>query len=193
MKMTRKLMLGTAIAAAMASAPAMADSHAGGVVDTLKKDAYVAASVGLGDMGASDDAVIGTLTYGRDLDQYAANLGYEVELTGTLADAEQDVLGTTYEGSYMGLGAYATYGYNLGQHIGVQGLDVYGKAGVAFVDFEIETAIGTYEDDDIDLAYGVGVNYNLQAVTGVENVGLRAEILDNGLYDEVKVGVSYAF
>lgn len=199
MMMTKKLMLGTAIAAAMASAPVMAGNHgdhssksgifAGGLTD----NAYVAASVGFGEMALSDDAVIGSLVYGKSLNDYVTNLGMEVEVTGTLADAETKVSSTTYEGSYMSVGTYATYSYNLGDNIGIQGLGLFGKVGVAFNDYEYDLAGVAYDDSDVELGYGVGVNYNLKALTGSDQLGVRAEWADNGFVDEIKVGVSYTF
>lgn len=197
MMKTKSMILGSAVAAMMASTAVMADGHAtkqgGTFQDGLTENAYGAVTVGLGDVGFSDDAVVGSLVYGKDLDGIYPNLGAEVELTGTLADAEQDVFGSTVEGSYLSLGAYATYSYNLGERVDVKGLDVFAKAGLAYNSVELETGSSSMDDSEVDLGYGVGVSYNLKALTGTDQYGLRAEYADNGVADEIKVGVSYVF
>lgn len=197
MMKSKVLLAGGILAAAMASAPVLADNHAtkvgGTFEDGLTENAYGAVSVGFGDVGLDDSALVTSFVYGKDLGGYVTNLGGEVELTTSLADAEQDVFGTTYEASYMSLGAYATYGYNLGDRIGVEGLDLFGKVGVAYNSLELETAYGSADGDEFDLGYGVGVNYNLKQFTGTDQIGVRAEFADNGVADEYKVGVSYVF
>lgn len=197
MMKSKRMILGSAIAAVLASSPVLADNHAvkqgGTFQDGLTENAYGAVSLGFGDVGLSDSALVTSFVYGKDLGGIATNLGAEVELTATLADAEEDVFGTTYEASYMSLGAYATYGYNLGQRVGVEGLDLFGKLGLAYNSAEIEGFGVSYDDSEIDVAYGIGVNYNLKKYTGTDQYGVRAEYADNGVADEYKVGISYVF
>lgn len=197
MMKSKRMILGSAVAAVMFSAPALAEHHAekqGGTLQGgLTDNAYTAVSVGLGDVGFDDSAVITSVVFGKDLGGYLPNLGGEVELTGTVADAEQDVFGSTVEASYLSAGVYATYGYNLGDRIGVSGLDLFGKVGVAYNSAEVESVGGSMDDSEVDLGYGVGVNYNLKELTGTDQYGVRAEFADNGVAEEIKVGVSYVF
>ena len=194
---SKSMLIGSAIAAVMASSAAMAGGHVasqgGTLTDGLTNNAYIAATVGIADVGLNDDAVIGSVVYGKDLGGYLQNLSAEVEFTGTLADGESDLMGTTIEASYMSAGVYAVYSYDVGTHVGIHGLDLFGKAGVAYNDYEVSSPIVTVDGSDFDLGFGVGVNYNLKALTGTDSLGVRAEWADNGAADEVKVGLSYVF
>lgn len=190
--MKKTLILGGAVAAIMASTPVLAE-EARGIsalnADTIKNDAYASASIGFADLGMSEDATIVTGLLGTNLDAVAPNLGAEVEMTLTLADAETNYMGMDFNASYFGLSGYATYSYALGEKIGVEGLDLFGRAGLGYTSYDYEYADGT----DVSLALGVGVNYDLAKQTGVENLSLRAEYTDSGLVDEYKVGVTYRF
>lgn len=191
--MKKTFFLGAVAAAAFtAASPAIADGHSGAGIDalnldTLKEGAYAAGFVGTTDLGL-DDAITVTGLLGTDLGVILPNLSAEVETTFTAADAE--AMGV--EASYFAMGAYASYSYNLGERVGVQGLDVFGRAGLGYSSVDVDAGMFSGEADDTGLVFGVGVNYNLQAYTGTEDFGLRAEYVDDGA-DTYRVGVSYVF
>lgn len=184
----KKMFLGGVIAAALAASPAMAD--VGGLnTGYLTEDAYAGASIGFGDMGLSDSAIIVSGRYGKGLEDVFPNLGVEVETTLTLANASTDYLGYDYDASYFGLSGFAVYNYAVGERIGVQGLTAFGRIGLGFTSYDYEYI----DDTDISLALGVGVKYGLGEITGNDRLSVRAEWTDQGLYDEFKAGVDYAF
>lgn len=183
----KKVILGGAIAAVMASSVVAAETNVLSA-DYLTQDAYAGASVGFGDMGW-DDAIILTGLYGKNLDSVYPNLGAEVEATVTLVDAEYSNYYGTYDSSYFGLSGYAVYNYKLGEVVGIDGLTAFGRVGMGFTSYEYEA----YDDTDVSIALGLGVKYNLGALTGYDNLSARAEWTDSGLYDEFKAGVNYAF
>lgn len=188
----KKIILGSAVAAVLASSPALAMDNTVDVASMVKDNSYAGASVGISDMGLADDAVIVTGRYGMglgDLIPAVPNLAAEVEATMTVSDASTEYFGGSYDASYFGLSTYAVYNYDLGERVNVEGLTVFGRAGVGYTNYDYEYI----DDTDIDVAVGVGAKYDLSAVAGVENLSVRAEFTDQGVYDEFKAGVDYAF
>lgn len=185
--MMTKLLLGGLIAAALASGPALASDPALSKVPGADavSGSYVALTAGSLDLGYADDPALLTGVYGVDLDGVATNLGAEVEVTGTFSDG--DVLGVDVR--YQGVGAYLTYGHNLGRYLGIEYLDGFARAGLAYGELEV----GSISDNSVDLAYGVGVAYNPRALTRVDNFGVRVEYTERDWGDSVSAGITYAF
>jgi len=184
----------SALCAALASGVAHADNHGtsgsnGLTTNDLVANGYAEARLGFADMGLSDDAIVVAGTFGTALDQVLPGLGAEAELTLTAADAERSdtVFGTTYksEASYVGLGGYATYTLDLDQQ--VKGLELLGRAGLVYVDAEVDTAFGSGSDSNIELGIGVGARYNLQNNLAI--VG-RFDTYD---IDVLSIGATYRF
>ncbi|SFM76979.1 outer membrane beta-barrel protein [Marinobacter pelagius] len=185
----------SALCAALASGVAHADNHGtsgsnGLTTNDLVANGYAEARLGFADMGLSDDAIVIAGTFGTSLDQILPGLGAEAELTLTAADAEQsysDGFGNNYklEASYFGLGGYATYTLNLDEQ--VKGLELLGRAGLVYVDAEVDTEFGSGSDSSIELGVGIGARYNLQNNLAI--VG-RFDTYD---IDVLSIGATYRF
>lgn len=185
----------SALCAALASGVAHADNHGTSgsnrlTTNDLVANGYAEARLGFADMGLSDDAIVIAGTFGTSLDQILPGLGAEAELTLTAADAEQsysDGFGNTYkfEASYFGLGGYATYTLDLDQQ--VKGLELLGRAGLVYVDSEVDTVGGSASGSDIELGVGIGARYNLQNNLAI--VG-RFDTYD---IDVMSIGATYRF
>lgn len=180
----------SALCAALASGVAHADNHGtsgsnGLTTNDLVANGYAEARLGFADMGLSDDAIVVAGTFGTALDQVLPGLGAEAELTLTAADAESSYFGQTLEASYFGLGGYATYTLDLDQQ--VKGLELLGRAGLVYVDADVDTAFGSASDSSIELGVGIGARYNLQ-----NNLAIVGR-LDTYDIDVLSIGATYRF
>lgn len=180
----------SALCAALASGVAHADNHAtsgsnGLTTNDLVANGYAEARLGFADMDLSDDAIVVAGTFGTSLDQVAPGLGAEAELTLTAADAEHSYFGQKLEASYFGLGGYATYTLRLdGQ---AKGLELLGRAGLVYVDAEVDTPMGSASDSEIELGVGIGARYNLQ-----DNLAIVGRF-DTYDIDVLSIGATYRF
>ncbi|TNE70978.1 MAG: hypothetical protein EP339_15460 [Gammaproteobacteria bacterium] len=156
----------------------------------LINNGYAEARLGFADMGLSDDAIVIAGTFGTSLDQFLPGLGAEAELTLTASDAETTVSdgfgnSVTVEGSYFGLGGYATYTLDLDPQ--VKGLELLGRGGLVYVNAEANTWAGSADDSSIELGIGIGARYNLQ-----NNLAVVARF-DTYDIDVLSFGATYRF
>lgn len=176
----KKVLIASAIAASLASSAAFADHG------VLPHEGSVYGGVALVDVGLSDEAIAVKGGYNHALDAVLPGLSIDAELAFSVADAEEG----DWEASYWSAGTYARYTYGLDTL--VQGLDIYGRLGGAYVSAEAEGYGVKLDDSSFDLAYGVGVGYELQKdlTVYVDYTNVDNDLVDLG---ELSAGVQLKF
>jgi opacity protein-like surface antigen len=176
----KKVLIASAIAATMASSLAFAQ-------ETAPAEGAFYVGVVTADTVLDDNAVALKGGYNYGLESLMAGLSLDSELTMSIVDAEQEFAFDTAEVSYWSAGSFARYTYGLDAI--APGLEVYGRAGLVYVDVELDSAsTGTISDDSFEFGYGAGLSYQVAS-----QVSVYADYTSITDLDEASVGVAYSF